>query len=224
LWWLKREKTVVHACIPIIHVLKVYTNIHRSIATNGGKGCARRGLVKWQHSVVYTSKDQPKLLPGERPAQGELGMMPAIRVKPLHRAQKMDPASRINLAKIYTVEHNVKVYDFGSVESGYISKLLTSWNYVLSSDLYGNPEEADGDQEETLNAIEDGRDGEEAGFTTENKSKPFMARGQKRSELNKDNSPATKDDATSRDQTGKQSRQEGPGNTFLRYKSLIRLL
>jgi hypothetical protein len=136
----------------------------------------------------------------------------------------MDPASRINLAKIYTVEHNVKVYDFGSVESGYISKLLTSWNYVLRSDLYGNLEEADGDQEETLIAIEDGRDGEEAGFTTKNKSKPSTADGQEASELNTDNSPATKDDATSRAQTGTQSRQECPRNTFLRYKLLILLL
>lgn len=47
--------------------------------------------------------------------------------------------SRINFAKIYTVEHNVKVYDFGDVHEKFVTQLLASWTWVLNRDLNGNP-------------------------------------------------------------------------------------
>lgn len=44
-------------------------------------------------------------------------MLSAIRVQPKHPGETLDDMSRINFAKVYTVEHNVKAYDFGDVVS-----------------------------------------------------------------------------------------------------------
>lgn len=45
----------------------------------------------------------------------------------------MCPTSRINFAKIYTIQHKVRVYDFGDVDKNFIGILKTQWNYVLDS-------------------------------------------------------------------------------------------
>jgi hypothetical protein len=47
----------------------------------------------------------------------------------------MFPASRINFGKMYTVEHNVKVYDFGDVRKSSIPALIQQWKWVLDCDL-----------------------------------------------------------------------------------------
>jgi hypothetical protein len=52
----------------------------------------------------------PKPLPDE----GLLSKSP-IRVVPNSPREKLDPASRVNYAKIYTVEHNVKVAFIGHI-------------------------------------------------------------------------------------------------------------
>lgn len=57
-------------------------------------------------------------------------MLPAIRVKVLSRADKLNEWSRINFAKTYTVEHNVKVYDVGHVRSEYIRALAKNYDKV----------------------------------------------------------------------------------------------
>ena len=55
----------------------------------------------------------------------------------------MDPMSRLDFAKIYTVEHNVKVFDFGDVHKDHIHTLKTQWRYVLKRDLEKNEEDSD---------------------------------------------------------------------------------
>jgi len=40
-------------------------------------------------------------------------MLPPIRVLAKNRGEKLRRESRINFGKVYTVEHNCKVYDFG---------------------------------------------------------------------------------------------------------------
>jgi hypothetical protein len=58
-------------------------------------------------------------------------MMSGIRAKPKKRRDKLDPRSRIDFARMYTVEHNVKVYDFGAVDKLYLERLLNQWLIVL---------------------------------------------------------------------------------------------
>jgi len=59
-------------------------------------------------------------------------MRRSILVEAKSRTDKLDKMSRVNYAKIYTVEHNVKVYDFGQVGKGYLNRLTTQFEAVFS--------------------------------------------------------------------------------------------
>jgi hypothetical protein len=108
----------------------------RPISTYGGRGCAKPGLVKWQHAIIYTGRNAP-LSTEEMPADGEYGMMASIQVRARSSGERMYPSARINFAKLYTVEHNIKVYDFGDVRERDISRLIAQWDYVMSANLAG---------------------------------------------------------------------------------------
>src|SRR4051812_17878112 len=83
--------------------------------TYGGQGTKKRGVHPSHHAVIYT--DQPKFLGGEDPARA---MKQPVKVIPDRPQHKLDSASRLNYAKVYTVEHNVKVWFIGRLakESG----------------------------------------------------------------------------------------------------------
>ena len=49
-----------------------------------------------------------------------------IKVIP-RTAQKLDPLSRINFAKVYTVEHNVRVMPVGEVDQDSKHLLVAYW-------------------------------------------------------------------------------------------------
>ena len=57
----------------------------------------------------------------EIPLREEEGMKPTIRVVPAKHHNKIHDMSRINYAKVYTVEHNGKTYDVGNVRADYIN-------------------------------------------------------------------------------------------------------
>jgi hypothetical protein len=103
----------------------------RPIATNGGRGCAVPGMMKWHYAIIYTGKEPPAPRPQELPSVGEYGMMESVRVKQKVKTQKLDEMCRINFAKMYTFEHNVKVLDFGNVSEDSLLTLLSQWRYVL---------------------------------------------------------------------------------------------
>ena len=42
-------------------------------------------------------------------------MREPIRVVPKHKTEELDPISRVNFVKLYTVEHNTRVREFGFV-------------------------------------------------------------------------------------------------------------
>ena len=44
--------------------------------------------------------------------------------------EKLDPASRMNYAKIYTVEHNVKVYFIGRIAPKYEQQVVIDYNRI----------------------------------------------------------------------------------------------
>ncbi|KXT14170.1 hypothetical protein AC579_9257 [Pseudocercospora musae] len=87
------------------------------IATYGSRGVSARAVRKGEHAIIHTGKEAPRLMveesrlrPGEQPIRGE-----AIRVDTFNREDKLDPTSRINLGKVYTIEHSLKVKGFGMV-------------------------------------------------------------------------------------------------------------
>jgi hypothetical protein len=68
---------------------------------------------------MYT--DEPKLAPGERLSKE------AIKVVPTTPRDKLDPMTRINYAKVYTIEHNIKVLGVGKVQDEDIKQLRASF-------------------------------------------------------------------------------------------------
>jgi hypothetical protein len=94
------------------------------------------GIVRWHHAIIYTDKTSP--LPGEE------GLLDSIRVKGNTLNDRLDPRSRINFGKMYTIDHNCKVYDFGDVHRDYLSILTANWRFVLKRDIAGREEQTEG--------------------------------------------------------------------------------
>jgi hypothetical protein len=68
------------------------------------------GVDRADHAVIYTGSDPPELVKGETPL-----LLRPVKVIPKTPRDKLEKESRINYAKIYTVEHNVKVHFIGRI-------------------------------------------------------------------------------------------------------------
>jgi hypothetical protein len=89
----------------------------------------KQGVKKNYHAIIYTG-EEPNERRREMPAQGERGMLQSIKVRPQSKQDKLDSLSRINFEKVYTVEHNLKVYDFGEVAGRHHDRLWHQWRQV----------------------------------------------------------------------------------------------
>ena len=54
-----------------------------------------------------------------------------VRVLSIDDSEKLDPLSRVNLAKSYPVEHNVKVKAVGEVFPAHLKRLQGYWKDCL---------------------------------------------------------------------------------------------
>jgi len=85
----------------------------------------KHGVHPEDHAAVYSSRrDGPSYHEGE----DRLLTKKAIRVEIKDPSHKLDPYSRLNYAKIYTVEHNVKVLFIGWVAENYEQAVATAFN------------------------------------------------------------------------------------------------
>jgi hypothetical protein len=100
--------------------------------TYGRQGVAKYGTTKCHHAIIWSGSQEPQPQPNEFPIDGESGMMAPIRVVPKLRSDQLDPMCRVNFAKIYTVEHNVKVYNFGDVHKDFLEAMIRQWEYTLA--------------------------------------------------------------------------------------------
>lgn len=105
---------------------------NRQISTNGGKGAAKTGLKQGEHTIAYTTAVAPDLLSEEIHITKD-----PIQIIPVSQTEKLDPKSRINLGKVYPVEHNVKVCEVGMVADADIRKLTAYYKTGLRKDLSG---------------------------------------------------------------------------------------
>lgn len=120
-----------------------------TIQTYGNRGVSKPGTTKCYHSVIYTGQTAPKPKKNEEPnvAAGERPMLASIRVRPKRKTDKMDVMSRLNYSKMYTVEHNVKVYDFGTVHEKYLHTLKKQFEWAWHLEPESSDEE-EGEEEE----------------------------------------------------------------------------
>jgi hypothetical protein len=91
------------------------------ILTYGGQGCRKWGVHQEDHAVIFSSKHSPGLL------DGELITKKAIRAEMSDPREKLDVASRLNYAKPYTVEHNVKVCFIGQVHRKFEQQVVDDY-------------------------------------------------------------------------------------------------
>ncbi|KXJ92893.1 hypothetical protein Micbo1qcDRAFT_160756 [Microdochium bolleyi] len=105
-----------------------------AILTYQGFGCLKRGTRPENHCMAYDERyEPPQLLAGEP----ELGFAPIpITIGPeLAQIETVDPTSRINLAKIYTVEHNIPVQFIGYIPPEGLDYLVESVSTLWARDF-----------------------------------------------------------------------------------------
>jgi hypothetical protein len=99
------------------------------VHTYGGRGVAKPGLSKADreaHTIIYMSDTKPAKLPEE----SDLNKTP-IAVDKASPDQKLHPLSRLNFAKIHTVNWNVKVMNVGKVAGESMPQLVAYWKQSL---------------------------------------------------------------------------------------------
>ncbi len=95
------------------------------ILTYGYRGVLKPGVHVETHTVVYSSQtDGPYYLAGEE----KLLTKKPIKLDMKDPSEKLDPLSRLNYAKTYTVEHNVKVLFIGKVADYHKQEVVVAFN------------------------------------------------------------------------------------------------
>jgi hypothetical protein len=93
------------------------------ISTYGGQGVLKHGLSLSEmkaHAVIYSSNTSPKIDYRDK----HLMAKKPIAVDMASKEQKLDPMSRLNFSKPYSVEWNVKVMNIGMVMKESIPLLM----------------------------------------------------------------------------------------------------
>jgi hypothetical protein len=109
----------------VIVVGKIGHSICLPISTYGFQGVLKYGVHPEHHAVVYSSEREGPYLPDRE--KGLMSNKP-IRIEIRDAAHKLDPLSRLNYAKVYTVEHNVKVLFIGKVAKNYEQDFIRAFN------------------------------------------------------------------------------------------------
>lgn len=87
-----------------------YSHPTRPILTYARRGTTKPGVKPEHHAIIYSTRLPPSNLSGEQELLNE-----PIRIEVTSPRHNLDPASKINYAKVYTLEHNIKVAFIGRV-------------------------------------------------------------------------------------------------------------
>ena len=109
------------------------------LTTYGGQGVMKRGVNAKDHAVVYSEGERPRFMPGE---ERKMNKKP-LRIKIEDPMEKIDPMTRINFSKAYTVEHNVKVVKIGRIPDADDLRLLRRYfiESVVGPDSDSDPKD-----------------------------------------------------------------------------------
>ena len=87
----------------------------RAIHTYQNQGTTARHARARDHVLIYSTERPPPLVPGEDTEV--LMRRSAIKVTLDQKGEHLLPASRLNLAKLYTIEHNIPTFPVGKISS-----------------------------------------------------------------------------------------------------------
>lgn len=74
-------------------------------------------------------------------------MMPWIRVVPKRQGDKMDIRSRLDYSRVYTVDHFVKVKEFGDVHKTHVKRLRKQWWLVFQESMKDEISDSEDEEE-----------------------------------------------------------------------------
>jgi hypothetical protein len=105
---------------------------------------AKPGVNKFEHCIIYTTRVAPAPRQNELPSRrNEDGMQTIpIRVDPDTPTAVLDEMSRLNLAGVTTVQHNIKVRSFGKVNDRSIRDMLQQFDLVWGRQPFPAPPRA----------------------------------------------------------------------------------
>lgn len=92
--------------------------IRSRISTHAGQATTKKGLNQTIHTIVYSGNQAPQKLAGEKKMNKD-----PLKVQVVDESEKLDCLSRVNLAKTYVIEHNVKVKRVGMVPALDLKKM-----------------------------------------------------------------------------------------------------
>jgi hypothetical protein len=125
-------------CLSVYLHIQIHEKQHlkslRPILTYHKQATTKSGVKHEDHAIIYIGKTPPKEIKGE----AELRLRP-IRVIPKTPRDKLEKQSRINYAKIYTVEHNVKVLFIGEVDPKFQHRLIADFDATWQKKQQMNP-------------------------------------------------------------------------------------
>jgi hypothetical protein len=120
----------------------------RPILTYGRQATTKHGVKPQDHAIIYTQNDKKKdETPTEVEGEQKLRKRP-IRMDPRTPRDVLDPLSRINYAKIYTIEHNVKVNFIGTINKHSVKYFKRDFNETHPS-LPEDPDAVYSDEEQS---------------------------------------------------------------------------
>jgi uncharacterized protein DUF6590 len=111
-------------CFPHCHA-EICPN--RGIFTYNEQGVGKSGVDPSTHAVIFMKDSTPTT--GQR--EPKMAKKP-IAMVPVSRHKKLHPMSRINFAKIYTVEHNMKVKHIGEIDEEYMHRLMGYYSLTFA--------------------------------------------------------------------------------------------
>jgi hypothetical protein len=79
--------------------------------TYGSQGTNKPGVKAEYHAMIYAGREVPS------PLQGEQLVKSAVRMELSSPEEKLDLTSRVNYAKVYTIEHNNRVCFIGKIHA-----------------------------------------------------------------------------------------------------------
>jgi hypothetical protein len=97
--------------------------------TYGYQGTNKPGVKAEYHAMIYTGREVPSSLPGEQLVRR------AVRVEPSSPEEKLDPKSRVNYAKVYTIEHNIRVCFIGKIHADSRATFETDFRLIDNEDV-----------------------------------------------------------------------------------------
>ncbi|KXS94568.1 hypothetical protein AC578_7522 [Pseudocercospora eumusae] len=108
-------------------------------------GVAKEGVVKADHGIIYSGRQEPQPRQNELPARGEEGMFDvALKVNMDLPSQKLDPMSRIDYRTIRRFPKHLEVHNLGVVHENSMA-FLTGQLQAVQSRIRHEAGETDGD-------------------------------------------------------------------------------